>query len=130
MHGPRPSGDDSAVCSIIIVFAVTAAAAATVVDLSVCARIDLTRRVDDDGSGGYNGTVVARAEREWSAAGCGGRHRRRYGGGGGGHHGSNNYRGTCNHTTHIYYCGRTSTDLRSTAVRNKLMGYCQNETLI
>lgn len=71
--------------------------------LCVRARIDLTRRVDDDdgGGGGYNGTVVARAEREWSAAGCGGRHRRRYDG-----HTAVDTTGAtiiaerCNHTTH------------------------------
>lgn len=41
---------------------------------SLCERIDLTRRVHGYGDG--SGTVVARAKRKWSAAGCGRRHRR------------------------------------------------------
>lgn len=38
---------------------------------------------------------------------------------GGGHHGSNNYHGKRASETHVGRCGRTSTDLRSTALRSE-----------
>lgn len=107
----------------------TAAAATMMValSLSLAVRIDLTRRVDDS-------DTVARAKRKWSAAGCSGRHRRY------GEHStvtntteqqlSGNAYPEHTHTSTTVDEHPVFTDLRSTAVRNKLMGYCQNESLI